>query len=99
MAQQYNWGYAHAVAITPSDTVNFNGSVSTSGQDVAPCDGIWVGGAGIVIAILQNGTAVSFTSGIGLLPIRATQEAPWRSQSRLLLVEARFWHAYADRRA
>ena len=71
MAQQYNWGYAHAVDIAKSDTVNFNGSVSTSGQDVAPCDGIWVGGAGIVIAILQNGTAVSFTSGIGLLPIRA----------------------------
>ncbi len=72
MAQIYNPGYAIYHAITKSDTVNFDGSVSTTGGDVKCCDGIWVGGAGIVVAITQDGEAVNFTCVAGtLLPIRA----------------------------
>ncbi len=72
MAQLFNPGYAVAHPITKSDTVNFDASVSTTGADVKPCDGIWVGGAGIVKAVMQDGTLVEFTCVAGtLLPIRA----------------------------
>lgn len=59
-------------AITKSDTVNFDGSVNTSGGNVKTCDAIYVGGAGIVVAIRQDGTAVNFTAVAGeLIPIAA----------------------------
>lgn len=68
----YPYGYSRAVAITKSDTVNFDGSVSTSGEGVKTCSAIFVGGAGIVVAILQSGDAVNFTCVAGqVLPIRA----------------------------
>lgn len=71
MAANYA-GFSKAKAITKSDTVNFDGSVSTYGQDVKPCDAIWVGGLGIVVAVLQNGVTAAFTCAAGsLLPIRA----------------------------
>ena len=64
--------YTNAFAITKSDTVNFDASVSTTGQDVKPCDAIWVGGAGIVKAVMQDGSLVEFTCAAGsLLPVRA----------------------------
>ncbi len=72
MAEIYNPGFATFHAITKSDTVNFDGSVSTDGSAVRPCDGIWVGGAGIVVALSQSGEVVNFTCVAGsLLPIRA----------------------------
>jgi phage gp37-like protein len=72
MAQIFNQGYAKAILITKSDTVNFDASVSTVGQDVKPCDAIWVGGAGIVKAVMQDGSTAEFTCVAGtLLPIRA----------------------------
>lgn len=47
-------------AIVKSDTVDL----------VKPADGIWVGGAGVVVAVKPDGTAVSFTCVAGtLLPI------------------------------
>lgn len=64
--------YSNAVAIAKSDTVNFDGSVSTSGAGVKPCDAIFVGGTGVVVAVLQDGAAVNFTCAVGeILPIRA----------------------------
>jgi len=49
--------------ITKSDTVNFTRGI---------CDAIYVGGAGIVVAIQQDGTARSFTAVAGeILPIAA----------------------------
>lgn len=72
MAQSFNQSYGKYVAITKSDTVNFDASESKTGQDVTPCDAIFVGGAGIIVAIMQNGVAVNFTCVAGqLLPIRA----------------------------
>ena len=64
--------YSSAFAITKSDTINFDASVSTSGAYVRPCDAIYVGGAGIVVAVLQDGSTVNFTAVAGgILPIRA----------------------------
>lgn len=63
--------YGRYVAITKSDTVNFDGSTG-SGQSVPVCDAIYVGGAGIVVAVSQSGDAVNFTAVAGeLLPLRA----------------------------
>jgi len=72
MSQSYNASFAKAVPITKSDTVNFDLTSSTTGQDVKPCDAMWVGGAGIVKAVMQDGSLVEFTCVAGtLLPIRA----------------------------
>lgn len=55
--------------ITKSDTVNF----PPVGQALL-CDAIYVGGAGIVVAVMADGTAVSFTAVAGaLLPIAAVR--------------------------
>lgn len=60
-------GYSHAVAISKSDTVNFD---AVNGQLV--CDAIYVGGAGIVVAVFPTGATVAFTCVAGqILPIRA----------------------------
>lgn len=55
--------FSIAEAISKSDTVNFPGGI---------CSAIYVGGAGIVVAIMPNDQAVSFTAVAGgILPIRA----------------------------
>ena len=65
--------YSRYVAITKSDTVDFDGKASTrSGVEVELCDGIYVGGAGIVVAVDGAGNAVNFTAAVGnILPIKA----------------------------
>lgn len=65
--------YTHAVAITKSDTVNYDGSTyaANAATKAIPADAIYVGGAGIVVAILENGQAVNFTAVAGqILPLR-----------------------------
>lgn len=53
-------GYNKAVAIVPSDTVNI----------VDPPDAVYVGGAGVVVAVFANGAVVNFTAVAGqVLPI------------------------------
>ena len=57
--------YNYAAAITKSDTVNFP---LVDRREL--CDAIWVGGAGIVVAVMQDGTKPQFTCVAGsLLPI------------------------------
>jgi phage gp37-like protein len=65
--------FSRADLITVSDTINIDGSDSTTGQNVKPCDAIWVGGAGIVKAVFQDGSTANFTTATNgtLLPIRA----------------------------
>lgn len=64
--------YNKAVAITPSDSVNFVSSGKGASGDAMLSDAIWVGGAGIVVAVLQDGTTVNFTCVAGtVLPIAA----------------------------
>jgi hypothetical protein len=55
--------YPFAVAITPHDSTNFA---------QGPVDAIYVGGAGVVQAVLSNDTVVAFTCVAGqILPVRA----------------------------
>ncbi len=62
--------YTDAVAITKSDTDNFIPGVAQSGGHPT-CEAIYVGGAGIVAAVFQNGRVVNFTAAAGeILPIR-----------------------------
>lgn len=64
--------YSSAKAITKSDTVNYDGSTfSTSAATKAiPADAIYVGGAGIVVAVFPDGSTVQFTAVAGeILPI------------------------------
>ena len=52
-----------AFAITKDDAVNFAQGA---------CNGIWVGGAGIVVAVFEDNTTASFTCVAGsFLPVRA----------------------------
>lgn len=63
MAVQGVAPYNRALAISKSDTVNFPNGL---------CDAIYVGGAGIVVAIMEDDTAVNFTAVAGeILPIAA----------------------------
>lgn len=60
--------------ITKSDTVNFDGTTysGTAVQRPVPCDAIYVGGAGIVVAVSQDGKTSNFTAVAGqVLPLRA----------------------------
>lgn len=64
--------FSRWVDITKSDTANFDGSVSTTGAQVKPADAIYVGGAGIVVAVSQDGKTGQFTAVAGeILPLRA----------------------------
>jgi hypothetical protein len=61
--------YTKAVAITPSDTVDFG--AGTSPEEVL-CRAIYVGGAGVVAVVFQDGSVVNFTCIAGqILPVRA----------------------------
>lgn len=73
-------GYSRVAAITKSDTVNFDGTVvsatglyGTSGNTKPiPADAIYVGGAGIVVVVMEDGStsAVTAVAG-GIIPVRA----------------------------
>lgn len=64
--------YAKYVAIVKSDTVDFvdQGRGSSGGSIL--CDAIYVGGAGIVVAVAEDGSTCAFTCVAGqILPIKA----------------------------
>lgn len=62
--------YSRYVAITKSDTVDFDNNTGT--PPLSFCDAIYVGGAGIVAAVDSNNVAVQFTCVAGqVLPVRA----------------------------
>lgn len=66
--------YSRAVAITKSDTVNYDGSTyaANAATKAIPADAIYVGGAGIVVAVLENGDTANFTAVAGeILPIKS----------------------------
>lgn len=63
--------YNKAVAITKSDTVNYDGSNTTGGTVPVPADAIYVGGAGIVVVVFQDGSSCALTAVAGeILPVR-----------------------------
>ena len=60
--------------ITKSDTVNFDGTTYSATPNTLPipCEAIYVGGAGIVVAVMSNGKTGAFTCVAGeILPLRA----------------------------
>lgn len=60
--------YSKGVDITKSDTVDF----VNQGNGKLVCDGIYVGGAGVVAVIWPDGSETDFTCIAGqILPVRA----------------------------
>ncbi len=58
--------YNQARDVTESDTVFF-----TPNLNGGLCDALWIGGAGIVVAVFQDGSEANFTCVAGsILPIR-----------------------------
>lgn len=73
MAQIQTQGYNRAVAITKSDTVNYDGSTyaANAATKAIPAEAIYVGGAGIVVAIFEDGSTCNFTAVAGeILPLK-----------------------------
>jgi len=65
--------FNRSVLITKSDTVNFDGSTysASAATKAIPSDAIFVGGAGIVVAIFEDGSSGAFTVAAGtLLPLK-----------------------------
>lgn len=74
MPQQQTLNYNRGVAITKSDTVNFDGSTysATAATKAIPAEAIWVGGTGVVVVVFEDGTTQSFTCTAGeLLTVKA----------------------------
>ena len=72
MAQLSNT-YNDAVVITKSDTVNFDVSTysASAATKAIPADAIFVGGAGIVVAVFEDGSNAQFTVAAGtILPLK-----------------------------
>jgi hypothetical protein len=68
--------YNQAAAITTSDTVDL----------AKPTDALWVGGAGIVVAVFENGAAVNVTCVAGqLLPLRVKRVNATTTTATLLV--------------
>ena len=60
--------------VTPSDTVNLDGTTfsGTATQRPSPCDALHVSVTGTLTAVMASGKAVQFpVSGIGVIRIRA----------------------------
>ena len=55
--------YNRSVVITQSDTENFDGSTysASASTKAIPADAIFVGGAGVVVAIFEDGSLAPFT--------------------------------------
>lgn len=78
--------FSRWVDIVKSDTVNFDGSVSASGANVKPCEAIYVGGAGIVVAVMSDGRTGNFTCVAGeILPLRAIRVNSTTTTATLML--------------
>jgi hypothetical protein len=66
--------YNRSVVITKSDTVNFDGSTysASASTKALPADAIFCGGAGVVVAIFEDGSLAPFTVLAGtVLPLKS----------------------------
>lgn len=87
MARDFS-NYSRWVDITKSDTVNFDGSTYSATPSVkpVPSDAVYVGGAGIVVAVMENGLTANFTAVAGeILPIRAIRVNSGTTTATLML--------------
>lgn len=83
-----NETYNKAVAITTSNTVNYDGTTyaANAATKAIPAHAIYVGGAGIVVAILEDGSAPQFTCVAGqILPIKTIRVNSTTTSATLLL--------------
>jgi len=65
--------YNRAISITKSDTVNYDGSTyaANAATKAIPAQAIYVGGAGIVVAVFEDGSNAQFTAVAGeVLPLK-----------------------------
>jgi len=60
-------GFRKGVVITPSDTVNLDGSTAVPAAKPRNCNAIHVGGAGIVAVVFIDDTVANFTCVAGQL--------------------------------
>lgn len=68
--QRFDAVYNRGVSVTPSDTVNVDGTSGTASKPVAS-DALYVGASGTVALVLENGDVVSFAVSSGyVLPVR-----------------------------
>lgn len=73
MPQTQTHPYNRSVPITKSDTVNYDGSTfaANAATKAIPAEAIFVGGAGIVVAVYENGQTDQFTCVAGeILPLK-----------------------------
>lgn len=76
--------YTKAVAITPSDTVNF---VNQGTSDLC-CSSIYVGGAGVVQVVFQDGSVAAYTAVAGgTLDVKAKRVNSTGTTATLLLAQ------------
>jgi len=77
--------FNRALVITPSDTVNFSTTVNRG-----YCDAVYVGGAGVVVAVFEDDTTIAFTCIAGqILPVKAKRVNSTSTTATLL--RALFW--------
>jgi len=65
--------FNRSVLIVKSDTVNFDGSTysASAATKAIPANAIFVGGAGIVVTVFEDGSTGAFTVAAGtLLPLK-----------------------------
>lgn len=78
--------YNAAFDITPSDTIDISQLRAAGGLT----DGIYVGGAGVVAAVFQDGSVVNFTAGAGqVLPLAVKRVNSTNTTATLLRALAR----------
>lgn len=78
--------YDKALTITKSDTVNIDGSTYVVTNAASPCEAIYVGGAGVVVVVFQDGSTASFTCIAGqILPVRAIRVNASNTTATLML--------------
>lgn len=80
--------YNRAVAIATSNTVNYDGSTyaANAATKAIPAESLFVGGAGVVVAVFEDGTTGSFTVTAGtLLPLKTIRINSTNTTASLLL--------------
>jgi hypothetical protein len=81
--------YNKAIAVTKSDTINFDGTTATNvtaGFKAVPCDALYVGGAGIVVAVFPDNTTQQFTCVAGqILPVKLIRVNSTTTAATLML--------------
>src|SRR5258706_14181774 len=86
--------FNRSLTVTPSDTVNYDGTVvsttgtyQTSGNTKPiPADGLYVGGAGTVTVVYENGQTNQYTAVAGeILPIRTIRVNSTGTAATLML--------------